>query len=41
MERDGQLRFNPQGRLQICNNATFITGTVQGHRDGFGLSDSG
>ncbi|CAM5204907.1 Ribonuclease R OS=Castellaniella defragrans OX=75697 GN=rnr PE=3 SV=1 [Castellaniella defragrans] len=37
MERDGQLRFNPQGRLQICNNATFITGTVQGHRDGFGF----
>lgn len=37
MERDGQLRFNPQGRLQICNNTAFITGTVQGHRDGFGF----
>ena len=37
MERDGQVRYNPQGRLQICNNTQFITGTVQGHRDGFGF----
>ncbi len=37
MERDGQLRFNPQGKLQICNNTEFITGVVQGHRDGFGF----
>src|SRR5690606_11080081 len=37
MERDGQVRFNAQGRLQICNNTDFITGTVQGHRDGYGF----
>ncbi|MER1966393.1 ribonuclease R [Castellaniella sp. GW247-6E4] len=37
MERDGQLRFNPQGKLQICNNTDFVTGVVQGHRDGFGF----
>ena len=37
MERDGQVRFNAQGRLQICNSTTFIAGTVQGHRDGFGF----
>lgn len=37
MERDGQIRYNPQGRLQICNNTHFITGVVQGHRDGFGF----
>ncbi|WP_372684557.1 ribonuclease R [Castellaniella sp.] len=37
MERDGQLRFNTQGRLQICKNTQFITGVVQGHRDGFGF----
>ncbi|HUH39307.1 MAG TPA: RNB domain-containing ribonuclease, partial [Castellaniella sp.] len=37
MERDGQLRFNPQGKLQICNDTDFITGVVQGHRDGFGF----
>ncbi|WP_417277040.1 ribonuclease R [Castellaniella sp.] len=43
MERDGQVQFNAQGRLQICNNTAFITGTVQGHRDGFGflLPDDG
>jgi len=37
MERDGQVRFNAQGRLQICNNTEFIAGTVQGHRDGYGF----
>ncbi len=37
MERDGQLRFNAHGKLQICNSGTFITGVVQGHRDGFGF----
>ncbi|MGB6006774.1 ribonuclease R [Castellaniella sp.] len=37
MERDGQVRFNAQGRLQICNNTEFIVGTVQGHRDGYGF----
>lgn len=37
MERDGQLRFDTQGKLQICNNTEFITGVVQGHRDGFGF----
>nr|WP_322998717.1 ribonuclease R [Castellaniella sp.] len=37
MERDGQVRFSAQGRLQICNNTEFITGTVQGHRDGYGF----
>ncbi|WP_066453621.1 ribonuclease R [Castellaniella caeni] len=36
MERDGQVRFNAQGRLQICNT-TFIAGVVQGHRDGYGF----
>ncbi len=37
MERDGQLRFNTQGKLQICNSTDFVTGVVQGHRDGFGF----
>ncbi|MBV6271540.1 ribonuclease R [Alcaligenaceae bacterium CGII-47] len=37
MERDGQLRFDTQGKLQISNNTEFITGVVQGHRDGFGF----
>ncbi len=37
MERDGQVRFNAQGRLQICDNTNFIDGIIQGHRDGFGF----
>ncbi|WP_345798416.1 ribonuclease R [Castellaniella sp. MT123] len=37
MERDGQIRFNAQGRLQICSDTAFISGTVQGHRDGYGF----
>ncbi|MFT0531315.1 ribonuclease R [Castellaniella hirudinis] len=37
MERDGQVRYNAQGRLQICNNTGFIDGMIQGHRDGFGF----
>ncbi|MDN5841984.1 MAG: ribonuclease R [Alcaligenaceae bacterium] len=37
MERDGQLRFNTQGKLQISNSTEFVTGVVQGHRDGFGF----
>ncbi len=43
MERDGQLFFNPEGQLLINNKLDFISGRVQGHRDGFGflLRDDG
>lgn len=37
MERDGQIKFNSQGRLLLVKNTNYITGTVQGHRDGFGF----
>lgn len=37
MERDGQIHFNAQGRVLISKDTNFITGTVQGHRDGFGF----
>ncbi len=37
MERDGQIRFNAQGRVLLCKDTSFITGTVQGHKDGFGF----
>ncbi len=43
MERDGQLFFNPQGQVLINTRQDFISGRVQGHRDGFGflLRDDG
>ena len=43
MERDGQLFFNPQGMLLLNTKLDFISGRVQGHRDGFGflLRDDG
>ena len=37
MERDGQVLYNPQGKLLINNKMDFIAGKVQGHRDGFGF----
>ncbi len=37
MERDGQIRFNAQGRVLICKNTSFVTGVIQGHRDGYGF----
>lgn len=37
MERDGQISFNSQGRVLISKDTTFITGTVLGHRDGYGF----
>ena len=36
MERDGQLRFNTQGKLQISHSTEFVTGVVHSHRDGPG-----
>lgn len=37
MERDGQLYRNRQGHFSPVKNMMFITGVVQGHRDGFGF----
>ena len=37
MERDGQLVFTDQGRVGLNERSDFISGRVQGHRDGFGF----
>lgn len=43
MERDGQLMFNRKGALCMLDKLQLISGTVQGHPDGFGflLPDEG
>lgn len=37
MERDGQVKPDRKGRLQLANTANFIEGRVSAHRDGFGF----
>lgn len=37
MEREGQLIFNRQKRYELGQSTTEVTGTVIGHRDGFGF----
>ncbi|NYT35433.1 ribonuclease R [Allopusillimonas soli] len=37
MERDGQIFFNPKGQILLNTKLDFISGRVQGHRDGFGF----
>ncbi|MCS6766759.1 MAG: ribonuclease R [Candidatus Protistobacter heckmanni] len=37
MERDGQIELNRKGAVELAHQAAFITGRVQGHRDGFGF----
>ena len=43
MERDGQLMTNRKGALCVAAKLDLVTGTVQGHPDGFGflVPDSG
>jgi len=37
MQRDGQVAVNAKGHLTALAGAQFISGRVQGHRDGFGF----
>ncbi len=37
MERDGQVELNRKGRYELAHQPNFVTGRVQGHRDGFGF----
>ena len=37
MERDGQLMTNRKGQLCVVAKLDLVTGTVQGHADGFGF----
>lgn len=37
MQRDGQLTTDHQGEFVLAQQADFIVGRVQGHRDGFGF----
>ena len=37
MERDGQIKPDRRGRLQLANTSNFIEGTVSAHRDGYGF----
>ena len=43
MERDGQIKPDRKGRIQLANTANFIDGRVSCHRDGYGflLPDEG
>ncbi len=43
MERDGQIKPDRKGRIQLANTANFIEGRVSCHRDGYGflLPDEG
>ena len=43
MERDGQIKPDRKGRLQLANTTNFIEGRVSCHRDGYGflLPDDG
>ena len=43
MERDGQIKPDRRGRLQLANTSSFIEGIVSAHRDGYGflLPDEG
>jgi ribonuclease R len=37
MERDGQIKPDRKGRMQLANTASFIEGRVSAHRDGYGF----
>ncbi len=37
MERDGQIKPDRKGRLQLANTSSFIEGRVSAHRDGYGF----
>jgi ribonuclease R len=37
MERDGQIKPDRKGRIQLANTASFIEGRVSAHRDGYGF----
>ncbi len=37
MERDGQIKPDRSGRLQLANTSSFIEGRVSAHRDGYGF----
>ncbi|MCC7006732.1 MAG: ribonuclease R [Ottowia sp.] len=37
MQRDGQIQLNSAGAFELIQQATFIVGRIQGHRDGFGF----
>ena len=37
MERDGQIKPDRRGRLQLANTSSFIEGIVSAHRDGYGF----
>lgn len=37
MERDGQIKPDRKGRIQLANSASFIEGRVSAHRDGYGF----
>jgi ribonuclease R len=37
MERDGQVKPDRKGRIQLANTASFIEGRVSAHRDGYGF----
>ncbi len=37
MERDGQIKPDRKGRIQLANTANFIEGRVSCHRDGYGF----
>ena len=37
MERDGQIKPDRRGRLQLANTSNFIEGIVSAHRDGYGF----
>ncbi len=37
MERDGQIKPDRKGRIQLANSTSFIEGRVSAHRDGYGF----
>src|SRR5690625_5833960 len=37
MQRDGQINIDAQQRITVNTKTKFISGRVQGHRDGFGF----
>ncbi len=37
MERDGQVKPDRKGRIQLANTTSFIEGRVSAHRDGYGF----
>lgn len=37
MERDGQIKPDRKGQIQLANSANFIEGRISSHRDGYGF----